>query len=158
MTRIWPKSEIYVIPILKRKDIPYDQVQKANRTILSVRQGFKTIRTLDPFVPADNMYFDNVHLNTTKGIPSLVKFWKKGMNITPSKTNSSEPYKSTTRHMDQPNQTTRRYNHQFNQYSTHGDHPANQRYRHYSNNQVHNIQHQPEFSQYHGFRNHSHST
>ncbi|CAC5396342.1 unnamed protein product [Mytilus coruscus] len=79
MIRIWPKSEIYVLPILKRKDIPYDQVQKANRTILSVSQGFKTIRTLDPFVPADNMYFDNVHLNTTKGIPSLVKFLKKSL-------------------------------------------------------------------------------
>ncbi|VDI45756.1 Hypothetical predicted protein [Mytilus galloprovincialis] len=77
ITRTWPKSQIYVLPILKRKDIPYDKVQMANQTILSASQGFKTIRTLDPFVPADNMYFDHVHLNTTKGIPSLVKFLKK---------------------------------------------------------------------------------
>ena len=147
ITRTWPKSQIYVLPILKRKDIPYDKVQMANQTILSASQGFKTIRTLDPFVPADNMYFDHVHLNTTKGIPSLVKFLKKGMNITPSITNSSQPYKSTTRQRDQPNQTTRRYDHQYNQYSTHEDRLTNERYKNYNNNRVNNIQLQPEFPQ-----------
>ncbi|CAG2192385.1 unnamed protein product [Mytilus edulis] len=69
------------------------------------------------------------------------------LNITPSKPNSPQPYKSTTRQRDQPNQTTKRYDHQYNQYSTHEDRLTNERYRNYNNNRVNNIQHQPEFPQ-----------
>ena len=48
-------------------------------------------------MPSDDMFFDDAHLNTKKGIPSIVKFLKRVLNIPntqtrrPSLSDSSMP-------------------------------------------------------------------
>jgi hypothetical protein len=48
-------------------------------------------------MPSDDMFFDDAHLNTKKGIPSIVKFLKRVLNIPNTQTrrpslSDSEPH------------------------------------------------------------------
>ena len=70
MSESWPKTEIYVLPILKRKDIPNSVVEDANKLITNASKGFKNITVLRSFNPTNEMYSDKAHLNTYIGIPA----------------------------------------------------------------------------------------
>lgn len=80
ITKSWPDSDIYVLPILKRKDVPNSEIELANRRILEASKGYN-LTVLRSFNPSEDMYFDNAHLNTHKGIPAIVRFLKSAMNI-----------------------------------------------------------------------------
>lgn len=81
LTTTWPESEIYLLPILKRKDIQDNVVREANNTIQTVGDEFSKVKILDIFEPLNDMFHDNVHLSDHKGLPAVVKHLKVGMKI-----------------------------------------------------------------------------
>ena len=82
----WPKSEIYVLPILNKKDIDSNTVTNFNNVELAIGVAFPHIHILESFEMKDFMYHDGVHLSDKRGLPPLVKHIKSEMKITNYKT------------------------------------------------------------------------
>ncbi|XP_071139807.1 uncharacterized protein [Mytilus edulis] len=79
--KTWPTSDIYILPILYRKDIENLTIDEANDRIISVAHDYPSFNILKRFIPTDDMFFDYVHLNDSRGIPAIVKFLKRQMKI-----------------------------------------------------------------------------
>lgn len=101
MSKSWNDTNIFILPILKRKDILHSEVEEANRAILNASKGYQNITVLCSFNATIDMYWDEVHLNKHKEIPAIVKFLKISMSIVPAgqkqnsfrQTDSSQEYK-----------------------------------------------------------------
>ena len=80
-TETWPQAKIYVMPIIRRKDITIEEIDKANSVIAQECENFESITLLDKFSPTNDMFYDQVHLNNQKGLPAMVKHLKHGMKM-----------------------------------------------------------------------------
>ena len=89
ITATWPDTTVYVLPIIPRKDIIGDRVVHANEKIITASKRHTKVKMLDCFKPSDDMFDDDVHLNTSLGIPELVKHLKRAMDIPSARHNES---------------------------------------------------------------------
>ena len=78
--RTWDTAEIYLLPLIERKDLSQVITDEANQMINSVCERHK-VTLLQPFKPDSNMYYDQVHLNDRIGLPRLIQHIKSGMNL-----------------------------------------------------------------------------
>ena len=78
--RTWDTAEIYLLPLIERKDQSQVITDEANQMINSVCERHK-VTLLQPFKPDSNMYYDQVHLNDKIGLPRLIQHIKSGMNL-----------------------------------------------------------------------------
>ena len=77
----WPHSEIFVLPILYRKDIDDTIIDEENMKVKAAAQNSPDIFVMKEFFPTSEMFYDDVHLNDSKGIPTIVKYLSKMMDI-----------------------------------------------------------------------------
>lgn len=75
----WTEAKIFVLPIIRRMDIQYDTIKRANYVIETACSKLK-FTMLEEFKPTDNMFYDKVHLNNI-GLPAVVKHLKNTMKI-----------------------------------------------------------------------------
>ncbi|XP_071138479.1 uncharacterized protein [Mytilus edulis] len=87
-TKMWNNSNIYVLPIIYRKDFHDDIVNEANNIIELVCDLYPSIHKIERFEPSYDMFHDDVHLNYGKGLPAIVKHLKIALNI--SYTNNTQ--------------------------------------------------------------------
>ena len=82
MSNTWPEAMIYFLPLIRRKDIPFEHINNANLTIKEAAgKTSSKVKIIDRFNPTDEMFYDDVHLNNTKGLPALVKHLKSALNM-----------------------------------------------------------------------------
>ncbi|CAG2194614.1 unnamed protein product [Mytilus edulis] len=80
-TQIWPNAKIFVLPIIRRKDMPDARVHDANEILATECLKFQKITLIKKFEPTDEMFYDQVHLNSKQGLPEIVKHLKTAMNM-----------------------------------------------------------------------------
>ncbi|CAC5397838.1 unnamed protein product [Mytilus coruscus] len=104
-SKTWNDSKIFILPIVKRKDIPNEVVNEANKIRKSACNFFPHVCLIDPFEPSEDMFYDDVHLNNNRGLPNMVKHLKMAMNIyRPTENHGFRPTQrhtsSTSRHVN----------------------------------------------------------
>ncbi|CAG2241549.1 unnamed protein product [Mytilus edulis] len=104
-SKTWNSSKIFILPIVKRKDIPNEDVNEANKILQSACNFFPHVCLIDPFEPSEDMFYDDVHLNNNRGLPNMVKHLKMAMNIyRPTENHGFRPTQrhtsSTSRHVN----------------------------------------------------------
>ena len=87
---------------MRRKDMDIKHITEANSIIINAASSFSNVKIMHCFHPTDNMYFDNVHLNTRNGVPALVRHLKVELNILPSQ-NDRRPKFQRNRPMRETN-------------------------------------------------------
>lgn len=75
--KTWPSSDIYILPILYRKDIENSIIDETNDRIISVAHDYSTLKILKGFIPTDGMVYDHVHLNDSSSLSAIVKLLKR---------------------------------------------------------------------------------
>lgn len=110
LTNMWPNTKIYFLPIIRRKDIPYDQVKQANSIIAYECRKFPNITLINNFEPTDDMFHDQAHLNNKKGLPAVVRHLKNALNMYPG--NSANNSNRRNSNSYQNSQSIRRPNEQ----------------------------------------------
>lgn len=85
LTKLWPNINIFILPIIRRKDTSEEHIANANKILVTESRNFKNISILDEFHPTDDMFFDNAHLHNKKGLPVLVKHLKFSLNMYPDR-------------------------------------------------------------------------
>ena len=78
--KTWDTAEIYILPILERKDLTQNIVNEANHVIKVVCDRHN-VTLMNHFKVEPNMYYDQVHLNDRIGLPRLIQHIKIGMNL-----------------------------------------------------------------------------
>ena len=108
----WPSSDVYILPLLYRKDTENFVIDEANDRIISVAHDYPTLNILKGFILTDDMFYDYVHLNDSRGIPAIINFLKRQMNIpfTQSNTPQRMSNKPSIRHGELKNFNPRQYN------------------------------------------------
>jgi len=81
--QMWPSAKIFIMPIIRRKDMANESIEAANEIIATECAKFETITLINKFEPSDDMFYDNVHLNNKKGLPEIVKHLKTAMKMYP---------------------------------------------------------------------------
>ena len=79
----WPQAKIYIMPIIKRKDVNTEAIDQANLALAEECTKFENITLLNKFNPQDDTFHDKVHLNNKKGLPAIVKHLKFSMKMYP---------------------------------------------------------------------------
>ena len=102
LSTIWPDATTHVLPLMRRKDMDIKHITEANSIIINAASSFSNVKIMHCFHPTDNMYFDNVHLNTRNGVPALVRHLKVELNILPSQ-NDRRPKFQRNRPMRETN-------------------------------------------------------
>ena len=59
---VWKDAQIFILPLIQRKDLPYRIVNNANDLINTACAQYK-VTVLKQFQPEVDMYYDDVHLN-----------------------------------------------------------------------------------------------
>ena len=81
--KLWPDAKIFILPIIRRKDMANETILTANDIIQSECDKHETITLINKFEPSDDMFFDSVHMNNKKGLPEIVKHLKTAMKMYP---------------------------------------------------------------------------
>ena len=63
---VWKDAQIFILPLIQRKDLPYRIVNNANDLINTACAQHK-VTVLKQLEPEVDMYYDNVHLNDKVG-------------------------------------------------------------------------------------------
>lgn len=95
-SKTWPEANIFSLPIIRRKDMSNEKIRTANTIIAKECAKFGNIILLDKFEPKNDMFYDQVHLNSQKGLPAIVKYLKTVMNLYPA--NESKDYTNFHEH------------------------------------------------------------
>lgn len=66
LTKLWPNINIFILPIIRRKDTSEEHIANANKILVTESRNFKNISILDEFHPTDDMFFDNAHLHNKR--------------------------------------------------------------------------------------------
>ena len=69
---VWKDAQIFILPLIRGKNLPHKIVNNANDLINTARAQYK-VTVLKPFEPELNMYYDGVHLNDKVGLLELIR-------------------------------------------------------------------------------------
>ena len=97
VTKMWPDAEIFVMHVLNRKDVDDETINEANDKISRAASKFDSVSLLNSFYPSDDMFFDHVHLNFSKGLPAIVRYIKEAMGIKKYNSDQNRPNRDRRR-------------------------------------------------------------
>jgi hypothetical protein len=120
-TKIWPNAKIHVLPLMNRKDVHSSRIAEANEIIVKAVSGFSQVEALHSFHPKEDMFWDNVHLNTYSGIPALVNHLQRVLEIDSRRDGSQPQMCGLDASCDKPTRTTWSERHTLNK---HGPRPS----------------------------------